>query len=179
VKVVDPDPRGTAFHEAAHTVVGLVLGFELEYVTIEPDEDGSTGVAMFLEVAFGDYETGLPVASVDVFERAIKRTLAGEISQRRAGSEVMSVHGSRDRWHLENFLLGLPGSIVDRAVGLEALTAETEGLVAVCWPGIETLAALLFERRRLSGAEVEEELAEFLRGMRTTIGTPPIEAQTP
>lgn len=163
--------RGTAFHEAGHSVIGLVLGFELDYVTIGPDSKGVLGMSWFAEVDFFNESTGAPVASPTTFERAIKKTLAGVLSQTRAASVKSDVHGSADRQHVEMLLVGIPGLRAEKETRLASLTAETETLVAVCWPGIETLATLLLERSRLSGTEVEAELSTFLQSARKTISS--------
>lgn len=174
-----PDLRGTAFHEAGHSLVGLVLGFELDYVTIGPNSKGVLGMSSFAEVAFFNESTGAPVASPTTFERAIKKTLAGVLSQTRAAVKS-DVHGSADRQHVEILLVGIPGLRAEKEARLASLTAETETLVAVCWPGIETLAAFLLERSRLSGTEVETELSTFLQSARKAISSPSTEgAGTP
>jgi hypothetical protein len=67
--------------------------------------------------------------------------------------------------------VGIPGLRAEKEARLASLTAETETLVAVCWSGIETLAALLLERSRLSGTEVETELLTFLQSARKTISS--------
>ena len=151
-------------------MAGLVLGFELDYVTIGPNSEGVLGMSSFAEVDFFNESTGAPVASPTTFERAIKKTLAGVLSQTRAAVKS-DVYGSADRQHVEILLVGIPGLRAEKEARLASLTAETETLVAVCWSGIETLAALLLERSRLSGTEVETELLTFLQSARKTISS--------
>lgn len=161
--------RATAFHEAGHTVLGLVLGMKLDHVTIEPADDGSEGTSYFAEVKFFGDDDRTPIASQDLFERAIEKTLAGDLAQRRAGFEVRSVHGHYDRRHVQMLLAGIPGTLNEKTAKLASLTREAEELLLICWPAIESLAALLLERFRLSGVEVESALSTFLNDARKAI----------
>jgi hypothetical protein len=154
--------RATAFHEAGHAVVGLVLGMRFEYISIESDEnDGFYGITWWDEVRFFDEEEKA-CASAEVFEIAIRRAFAGEMAEGQAGCPIDEIGGSRDHMHVRMLTVGLPGTPEERTARLATLKRETRDLLVRRWEAVEVLAAALLERGRMSGADVQAALSTIL-----------------
>jgi|GEM_PF-1004652 len=151
----------TAYHEAGHVVAAVCLGFEVEYVTIVPD-DVSAG---HTKIAPEEPSTCDAILRGDRWDparfRAEKRVMvwqAGELAQRVHNSNsVRSHHFRTDRRNLELLRLYAPDEEkrdVKAHVGL--LRTWTAHLISQHWPSVDAVANALLDCPTLFGARINE-----------------------
>src|SRR5207247_1816347 len=135
VNAFTPDER-TAYHEAGHAVVGLLVGLELGMVTIVPTDD-ALGVTRFSDRRLD--EPGLEGDQEQEFvEQHVMTELAGvEAEKRLTGQDQADPVG--------------PGSVGELALGasarpddyLAAMRSRTADLLNEWWPAVVAVAAAL------------------------------------
>ena len=83
--------------------------------------------------------------------------LAGAIAQRRIAARSMRrLHNQTDIENVVFFMDYLCSSDRELSAHIELLQMQTEDLVELHWPEVQTVAKALIERRTLSGPEMRE-----------------------
>jgi hypothetical protein len=143
-RISNSTARPSAYHEAAHAVVALALGAELQCVEIFPDGSGVTRVCW----------------SQDATERALilfAGTIAEARYRKRSPWEPLVHDGSMHDWLALCALAGSVSAETDSSDDpLEEWERAARAAVRRCWAAISRVAAVLCARGRLSGAEVSE-----------------------
>jgi ATP-dependent Zn protease len=158
-----------AYHEAGHAVVCIVLGHDLQNVTIVPEGQQRGHVQQ------GDYYSmdKLKDGSTHALQLArqdIMICLAGAIAERRALGHVLGSGDGEDIRLATDWAtrLGLAIAVWEKAhpdylptipsdpeVLLHTGKTTAEQVLDASWPAIEALAAALLERKTLTALEVE------------------------
>lgn len=154
----------TAYHEAAHAIAYLEMGYELEFVSIMPPQEGKFGGAKGT-IAPEELESklrqrlDLTPAEVHVLRDEMTNYLMGELAEARLHSETYRLDPHNVRTDDERQVMGRVGAIwtnYDIAdVQLETMHVRAEAVVALRWQQIEQLANELLKRKTLTGADVE------------------------
>jgi ATP-dependent Zn protease len=168
----------TAYHEAGHVVVAHSQQTIVKRVTIELG-DGYHGVTE--SVGFSRRmrpDVEVTIRTRDRIERQARILLAGEIAQRRkAPRSVRNVHHQTDCERAVDFLDYPCASDRELSLYIKLLRVQTEQLIELYWPEIETVARALIERRTLNAREVREVIRAAWEAGETsesTMAEPPI-----
>ena len=123
-----------AYHEAAHAVISMKLGYKCLYVTIIPDGDRAGHVCC---------EDPMIVGQDNKIEHALKVLIAARLAEgKHAGSTSWS--DSDDRVRATNLALSATDRDAERAEALiNQVIGETRELVEEHWSDIEALARQL------------------------------------
>lgn len=143
--------RQAAYHEAGHAVCGRTLGLASGGATIEPDGVGHANVAGHLSIhndfiASGGYRDFLS----SVFLK-MQVCLAGPEAERiafgdcDARGDMVQIRELCRRYNISMV------DVVDRQ-----LRPQVHGLLLQHWSTVEAVAAALFEKKTLSGAEIDK-----------------------
>jgi ATP-dependent Zn protease len=176
--VEDPtmqDPRtNTAYHEAGHAVATLALEYDLECVSIRPnDETNSLGQTK--SSILSKTITRKRIRSRDTFDESEIKTihdhvvdlLAGDVAEAVLAGSPHSVDPLHSRTRDEKDAVGLL-QVVYSVYGehtdqhsetdarLKQLAQRAETLVKANWQWIERTAKQLLERECLSGSDVQK-----------------------
>ncbi len=164
------DLKAVAFHEAAHAVLHVDLGYELECVTIKPDaETNSLGrtKGRILPTSLTSQRihatTDLTTDERSAMWDNIVNLLAGEVAEARLRGDTYRLDPvkpdahTRDEWDALGQLQSLYGvgpeyTRADRQ--LLVATSEAVSRVAATWTFIERVAAELLARTCLNGDDV-------------------------
>lgn len=147
-----------AHHEAAHALVGMLLGAPIESVSIEASED--EGIEGRTIHEFG--EIGKHLGGVDWARMAKAITnYAGHLAEIHLGFkdefEETGAHG--DYLKAAIALQDITGGNEEKFDALqESALATARMMVELCWPQIELVAEMLVKNGTLSGDEVREIL---------------------
>jgi hypothetical protein len=148
---VPVDEAAAAFHEAGHAVVAYLLGEEVEFATLDPDQNGPPRVSV-KDPAAGDWEAR---------RRHVVIALAGLFSEGNQTGKTNWGGSSHDldwaRHELEVIERGLhgvqsPKAIIDAEI--EAAARSAWALIEPNWLAVEALATELLARRNLDGVTV-------------------------
>jgi hypothetical protein len=173
VRQCQPDDRRVALHEAAHAVIGYVVGDRpLVEVGLGPDGSGCTRRESIVDGVGED--TALLRARV---ERAIVAIYAGVEADGRTGQLdwLRALPDIRQVDRLAEYVV----SKDRRPDFLARLRALAEMAVSHYWPTIEALASMLQRDRRLTGRDVERYLGHARPGCFEGLLTPQPERPTP
>jgi hypothetical protein len=153
--------RVTAYHEAGHVVVAFQVGVGLkeEAVTIVPTADCHRSVCTISELK----NLGAAELTDEMrleAERHALVSLAGVVAQKKPRpSSVRNYHSSPDYHNAVNLMSHfMEGEVLEAY--LNYLVLRTMNLVALphVWMMIESLAAVLLEKRALTREQVEQVL---------------------
>ncbi|MEO8564102.1 MAG: hypothetical protein ABI601_18620 [bacterium] len=154
------DEATIAHHEAGHAALDIYFEHDLECVTVVADGDAAGGTLVDRggdeSLRYEDEEQ-----SQVPFERRIMSALAGEIAQRRFNpGSVEDEHAGSDRLEVHDYLdeLDCPTQEI-RDAYWRLLRLRAEHLVERLWPRVEAIAALLVERKTISGDEARQAFA--------------------
>lgn len=155
------DDSYTAIHEAAHAVVGLLLGSPLESVTIKSDDEtGSAGHTIHWPGSpysdRGGYDWNLMVRAITCY--------AGHAATRHFGYDEDYVEAACEKDYRDAAFAidSIAGGHEDRVEELQnAALATARMMVGLSWNEIEVVADVLVTQRNLSGSEVEEVLTDL------------------
>lgn len=132
--------EGTAYHEAGHAIVALLLGFSVESAGI--DVDG--GYCVWDETLY---------VSEDRFpESWAAVNLAGSIAREIATGEPSSDQLTQDDLAVRSLSLGPEG--MEELLG-EARSRAQE-ILQSSWPLVQVLARALLRYRRLHGEQIQD-----------------------
>jgi 8-oxo-dGTP pyrophosphatase MutT (NUDIX family) len=146
-----PDDEHAALHEATHATFAAIMGVPIRTVTIEPNADDRGHV---------EFEDATPRAALLVAGLAapvLSRLIGGDGSEGRGDWEIATM---------------MAGDLAKPGQGDALLAATASGVREWIYNDpelqeqIAAVAAALLERRSLSGAEVEQIVADVLAGVR-------------
>lgn len=143
----DLNPRSTAYHEAAHAVVGEIVGLRTQSATINPS-DGLIGSIL-------REEQNIPHALVPIFVASI---LAGSVAEERLGTMPRGFVPVSDWDELASFWRKCGFSEEDWARAQDAGCLLVRIMLAHpgVWSAINETAESLIANRTLSGDGVRE-----------------------
>jgi hypothetical protein len=165
---VAPEREEVAYHEAAHAVLHVILGYDLEWVSIEPNVDthseGETKGTILPpavtkeRLARGDSFTEEELVAIS---DNVTNLLAGEVAEARLRGERYQLDPLAVRTRDEQWAIGQVQSVCGSANGyaradreLAALIRRAEELLDRHWAFVERVAEGLIVKRRLTGEEV-------------------------
>jgi ATP-dependent Zn protease len=135
--------QATAYHEAGHAVVALLLGRPVQWVSILPDRE---------HLGICEFGKGAHRPSQDWLEREILIALAGIAAEARLTGTYAWDGARRDQQHVRRLAVQRAGE--RRADKLQRrLLAKAEHLLAEegCWRAVELIATELLRVREISG----------------------------
>ena len=170
--------RVTAFHEAGHAIVAFKLNIRLKKVSIVGGE-GYRGSVWHSGFIGGRPDVETTDKMVCSAERQVMVSLAGLESQRRyRKSSVRNYHGHSDYQSAFNMLFRFSSRPEEVKLWLKLLQIRTRNIVEspMWWPVIEGFAALLLEKRSMTGPEAEAGIrqqldAQLERGASSRMGS--------
>jgi hypothetical protein len=175
------DAQLLGYHEAAHAVVAVELGWDLYWTTIEPSTDGFAATFAALETS----TTTRPPDTMD-FRRAVERDclflLAGWATERviMPARRTLEHFGADDFERASSVLGLLPISKSARRESLQYLNEQTMSFVArpEVFIRIRHVTDALLKKRTLSGGDVLRAIAtaDLQHG---TVGRRPLLAARP
>jgi len=137
------DQQATAYHEAGHAVVALILGRPVQYVSILPNRE-RLGVC--------EFGKGASRPTDDWLEREILIALAGIAAEARHTGNYAWDGAARDQIYVQRLTEQRAGD--RRAERLQRrLLAKVEHLLTDerHWQGVELIAAELIKQGEISG----------------------------
>jgi ATP-dependent Zn protease len=137
------DDHATAYHEAGHAVVALILGRPVQCVSILPDRE---------HLGTCEFGKGVYRPSEDWLEREILIALGGIAAEARFTGIYAWDAAARDQQYVQRLAEQRAGE--RRAERLQRrLLAKAEHLLADegCWKAVELIAAELLLKREISG----------------------------
>src|SRR5947209_2611109 len=138
-----PHDQATAYHEAGHAVVALVLGRPVHHVSILPDRERA-----------GQCEFGKSVLrpSEDWLEREILISLGGIAAEARHTGDYAWDGAARDQQYVRRLAVQRAGERQAERLQRRML-AKAENLLSKegHWQAVERIAAELLLRREISG----------------------------
>jgi len=135
-----------ALHEASHAVVGLELGFEVRYVTIEPERDaGGT--------RWGGCAIDRRPDRIYGLEAELAFALAGFATTGTEGTDA-DFESLRLHYNARKAIAHLGRA--ERSSRYNAGLRRAREILRDQEPAVDRLAAVLLERRRLEGREVRQ-----------------------
>ena len=143
--------EGTAYHEAGHAIVALLLGFSVEGAGI--DADG--GYCLWNETLYVS-EDRFPVSWAAV-------NLAGSIAREIATGEPDSGELTQDDLAVRTLSLGTEG--LDELLG--KARSQAKEILQDSWPLVQLLARALLRYRRLQGEQIRDIIMGSLDGEET------------
>jgi hypothetical protein len=161
--------RATAYHEAGHAVIRLLVYLSLHRATIIPNVNGDSAGHVRGATIPAWIRTIAECGDIWEHPRLVPRALneicalkAGHIAERCATGRANHAGASSDRndAYLWLFLL-TPEEARQEWLALDRwLEARTSRLVKEHWSAIQAVASALCERRSLTGTEVRRLVAE-------------------
>lgn len=143
--------EGTAYHEAGHAIVALLLGFSVESAGI----DTNGGYCIWSETLY---------VSEDRFpESWAAVNLAGSIAREIATGEPDSGQLTQDDLAVRSLSVGPEGleELFDKA------RSRAEEILQDSWPLVQVLAQALLRYRRLQGEQIQDIIMGSLDGGET------------
>src|SRR3954471_6910286 len=145
--------RPTAFHEAGHAVAAYVLGRPIKHATIVPEQWklghvrlGGRHHAQRLET------TTVGVQARFRLECDVIGAFAGPEAERRATGRANNVGARSDHGYAADVALALAGGDEKEANAyIRWVRRRAERLIEQYWTQVEAVAALLMERRTVTG----------------------------
>jgi ATP-dependent Zn protease len=154
-----PERRHTAYHEAGHAVIGLVLGYDVKKATIRPVYSYLGQATISKKRCGSEGSTEVQAGSdseVDLIGH-ICVDLAGLLAEKlvnRSPFEELIAHGSSGDWqHAQRRARRINRHQAE--IFIDALMEETRALVEQHKDAIVRVATALLERETLSGAEIK------------------------
>lgn len=135
------DPKRMAYHEAGHAVLGLILGRELNYVSLEEGDQGAN---------FEELEDSSPGVS----ELRIKTALAGPIAEHHWFGSSWGCLGDIRRIQDE-----LEEHPLDGLNTIKALADSVWEAFGSQWDSVARVAEELHKKRRLEVKDVQRLVA--------------------
>jgi ATP-dependent Zn protease len=161
--------RATAYHEAGHAVMALLLGRGVRSVTVIPDEwTESLGMVTFNPLPAFDPHFDRSGRTREKCERLILILLAGPVAERRYTGKWCHSGADGDRHAVVE--------IASRLIGERTTSSYVRWLSDVAnekfdgpfaWPAVRTIAAELLRKDRLSGRRVREIWSETVKAAST------------
>jgi hypothetical protein len=153
------DIRKIAIHEAAHAVIGELLGCPVESVTIVADEDaGNLGNAVHFHgdpySDPGGYDWNLAVRAITNY--------AGHMATVRLGydDDFETAGADNDYSAATDAISGISGGNSEKADVLqEQLLDTTRLMVEMAWDSIEIIADYLEKSQTIDGTDIPKLLA--------------------
>jgi ATP-dependent Zn protease len=142
----------TAYHEAGHAVLALILGRPVQRVSIVPDRD---------HLGICEFGKGVHRPSEDLLEREILIALGGIAAEARFTGNYAWDAAARDQKYVQRLTAQRAGE--RRAEKLQRrLLAKAEHLLANAghWRAVELIAAELFQHREISGRTASHLFAQ-------------------
>jgi hypothetical protein len=169
--VNDVDLEAVAFHEAAHAVLHVVLGYELEFVSIAPDSEtkslGQTkGQILPPSLTPQRVRTGTPPlngAEEKAMRDNVVNLLSGEVAEAHLRERKYRLDPLKQGNHTRDekdalgqlqrlYAVGADYTDADRQ--LECCTAEAEHLIDENWEYVAGVARELLARTHLTGEDI-------------------------
>jgi hypothetical protein len=162
---------GVAHHEAAHAVIGSLLGLPVQYVEITVQAGGVTGLTSTPYPQWvDDWAASDGTGPLDDDQRAYLHAnmvalLAGALADRQFRPYGLTPDDDQDPRsdvdQVSQILWRLVGGDDQEPVqrALDSLLEVTSALMEKHWPQVQVVAAELTQRRRLTGSEVAALLA--------------------
>lgn len=132
--------EGTAYHEAGHAIVALLLGFSVESAGI----DTNGGYCVWNETMY--------VSEERFPEYWAAVNLAGSIAREIATGEPDSGELTQDDLTVRTLSLGPEG--LDELLG--KARSQAEEILQASWPLVKLLARALLQYRRLQGEQIQD-----------------------
>ncbi len=143
--------EGTAYHEAGHAIVALLLGFSVESAGI----DTNGGYCIWNETLY---------VSEDRFpESWAAVNLAGSIAREIATGEPDSGPLTQDDLAVRSLSVGPEG--LEELLGKARSRAEE--ILQDSWPLVQVLARALLRYRRLQGEQIQDIIMDSIDGGET------------
>ncbi len=143
--------EGTAYHEAGHAIVALLLGFSVESAGIDPNG----GYCIWNETLY---------VSEDRFpESWAAVNLAGSIAREIATGEPDSGQLTQDELAVRSLSMGPEG--LEELLGQARSRAEE--ILQNSWPLVQVLARALLKYRRLQGEQIQDIIMGSIDGGET------------
>ena len=151
--------EATAYHEAGHAVMALMLGRPVAWVSIRPGR-GFLGTCHFGKAVFRPSE--------DWLEREALIALAGPAAEARRTGEYAWDGGARDQTYAEGLALQRAGGARQAQRLMRRLLAKAEHLLARedNWRAVERLAVELLRLGEISGRAARHLFDESKRDER-------------
>lgn len=163
-----PKREVVAYHEAAHAGLHVILGYDLEWVSIEPNpetqSEGETKGTILPpavtkgRLARGDAFTEEELAAI---VDNVTNLVAGEVAEARRSGERYRLDPLAVRTRDEQWAVGQVQSVYGSANAyahadreLATLTKRAEELLERHWAFVERVAEALMVKGRLTGDEV-------------------------
>jgi hypothetical protein len=162
-----PDPTqdeiDAAYHEAAHAIAHIEMGYPLEYVSINPPQDCKLGGTKGM-IASPELEPKLKTrksltpAEIHTLRDEMTNYVIGELAEARLRNRTYGLDPHNVRNDDERQIMGRASAIwgTDYSTAdaeLEKIHLRAEAIVASRWQEIEKLAAELLERKTVTGDE--------------------------
>jgi len=156
----DADQQATAYHEAGHSVVGVLLGAKVRYATLESEQVGHLGeVEMHWPTRFAATQSTDPLRAIlaGPVAEALYRNLAWQVVARGPGSQdLLQALAITAEYGWSNVKT------------LAWLQAEGERLRefldrAEVWAAVSAVADLLLAHDTLEHEEISEEIQAWMR----------------
>ena len=159
--------KATAYHEAGHAVVALLLGSKVRKITIAPEQEardaGTVGYITRTPLTRNSIEWDLSGPNRWRVEKDVECLLAGEIAQRQfAPHSVRRYHGSADRHAAVNLLSYISGPDTLHLY-YKLLSRWTSNLLcnSFNWKIVQSLATTLLDEGTMSRKRVRQWYRDY------------------
>ena len=163
--------RSSAYHEAGHAVVAVVLGVGVESVSLYPDK--SRGTLEWYSVA----RTNLTVGKSLYDDEGVIIILAGAAAQKKHAPSSIRRHAATGDYEKARSLVFFGAKPDHEAYMLfqkrwDWLVAEASKMIEANWHVIDAVARRLFAVGEISGVEVKKIFRQF-KGTRKRLSKDP------